>query len=118
MAKIKNVAVQMDDVAGINIAGDSAFAMSLEAQARGYTLFHYTPERLSLRDGKLYASVEPMLLRDVKGDHYSSSVRPNRADLFDHGCRCCSARIRPSTWPTSPRHASLGTHSPEDARCQ
>ena len=70
MAKIKNVAVQMDHVAGINIAGDSTFAMSLEAQSRGYKLFHYTPDRLSLRDGKLFASVEPMVLRDTKGDHF------------------------------------------------
>ena len=70
MAKITNVAVQMDHVKSINIAGDSTFAMSLEAQARGYRLFHYTPDRLSMRDGKVYASVEPMVLRDVKGDHY------------------------------------------------
>ncbi|TAW18983.1 glutathione synthase [Rhizobium ruizarguesonis] len=80
MAKITNVAVQMDHVAGINIAGDSTFAMSLEAQARGYKLFHYTADRLSFRDGKLYASVEPMVLRDVKGDHYELGA-PERIDL-------------------------------------
>ncbi|MBY5541793.1 glutathione synthase [Rhizobium leguminosarum] len=80
MAKITNVAVQMDHVAGINIAGDSTFAMSLEAQARGYKLFHYTPDRLSFRDRKLYASVEPMVLRDVKGDHYELGA-PERVDL-------------------------------------
>ncbi len=80
MAKITNVAVQMDHVAGINIAGDSTFAMSLEAQARGYRLFHYTPDRLSFRDGKLFASVEPMLLRDVKGDHFELGT-PERIDL-------------------------------------
>ena len=73
MAKIKNVAIQMDHVSGINIAGDSTFAMSLEAQARGYRLFHYTPERLSMRDGKIYATVEQMELRDIKGDHFSLS---------------------------------------------
>ena len=71
MAKIVNVAIQMDHVSGINIAGDSTFAMSLEAQARGYKLFHYTPNQLSLRDGKVIATVEPMTLRDVKGDHYT-----------------------------------------------
>ena len=71
MAKIRNVAVQMDHVSSINIAGDSTFAMSLEAQARGYRLFHYTPEKLSLRDGKVYASAEPMELRDIKGDHFT-----------------------------------------------
>jgi len=80
MAKIKNVAVQMDHVAGINIAGDSTFAMSLEAQTRGYKLFHYTPERLSFRDGNLYATVEPMVLRDVKGDHFELGA-PERVDL-------------------------------------
>jgi glutathione synthase len=80
MAKIKNVAVQMDHVSGINIAGDSTFAMSLEAQARGYKLFHYTPDRLSFRDDKLYAAVEPMVLRDVKGDHYELGA-PERIDL-------------------------------------
>ena len=50
MAKITNVAVQMDHVKSINITGDSTFAMSLEAQARGYKLFHYTPDRLSMVD--------------------------------------------------------------------
>src|SRR6201991_589089 len=80
MAKIKNVAVQMDHVSGINIAGDSTFAMSLEAQTRGYKLFHYTPNRLSMRDGKIFATVEPMELRDVKGDHFTLG-EPERIDL-------------------------------------
>ncbi|TBB30185.1 glutathione synthase [Rhizobium ruizarguesonis] len=80
MAKITNVAVQMDHVADINIAGDSTFAMSLEAQARGYRLFHYTPDRLSFRDNRLYASVEPIVLRDLKGDHYELGA-PERVDL-------------------------------------
>jgi glutathione synthase len=80
MAKIKNVAVQMDHVSSINIAGDSTFAMSLEAQARGYKLFHYTPNQLSMRDGKIYATVEPMELRDVKGDHFTLG-EPERVDL-------------------------------------
>ncbi|OCP07539.1 MULTISPECIES: glutathione synthase [unclassified Ensifer] len=80
MAKIVNVGVQMDHVSGINIAGDSTFAMSLEAQSRGYRLFHYTPEKLSLRDGKVYASVQQMELRDVKGDHFTLG-EAERVDL-------------------------------------
>lgn len=80
MAKIRNVAVQMDHVSSINIAGDSTFAMSLEAQARDYRLFHYTPDKLSLRDGKVYATVEPMELRDTKGDHFTLGT-PERVDL-------------------------------------
>lgn len=80
MAAIKNVAVQMDHVSSINIAGDSTFAMSLEAQSRGYRLFHYTPNQLSLRDGKVYATVEPMELRDEKGNHYTLGPQ-ERVDL-------------------------------------
>ena len=80
MAKIKNVAVQMDHVSTINIAGDSTFAMSLEAQSRGCRLFHYTPDQLSLRDGKVHATVQPMELRDVKGDHFTLGA-PERIDL-------------------------------------
>ncbi|WP_180900131.1 glutathione synthase [Martelella soudanensis] len=80
MAAIKNVAVQMDHISTVKIAGDSTFAMSLEAQNRGYRLFHYTPDRLSLRDGKVFASVEPMTLRDIEGDHYTLGA-PDRIDL-------------------------------------
>ncbi|AJY47579.1 glutathione synthase [Martelella endophytica] len=80
MPNIKNVAVQMDHISTVKIAGDSTFAMSLEAQARGYNLFHYTPDRLSLRDGKIFAAVEPMTLRDVEGDHYTLGAS-ERVDL-------------------------------------
>ncbi len=80
MARIVNVGVQMDHVSGITITGDSTFAMSLEAQARGYRLFHYTPDRLSLRDGKVYATAQQMTLRDVKGDHFTL-CEPERVDL-------------------------------------
>ena len=65
------VGMQMDHVSGIHIEGDSTFALGLEAQARGHTLFHYEPNRLQLRGGTLSASIEEMKLQDVKGDHYS-----------------------------------------------
>ena len=52
------IAVQMDHVSTVSIAGDTTFALSLEAQRRGHKLFHYTPDRLSLRDGKVFARIE------------------------------------------------------------
>ena len=55
-----NVAVQMDHISTVSIAGDSTFALMLEAQRRGHTLFHYTPDRLSMRDGKVFARIEEM----------------------------------------------------------
>ena len=57
MAKSLKVAVQMDHVQSINIEGDSTFAMCLEAQARGHELYHYTPDLLTLRDGKVFARI-------------------------------------------------------------
>lgn len=83
MSKIKNVAVQMDHVRSIKIAGDSTFAMSLEAQNRGYKLFHYTPDQLSMRNGQIEAVAEPMILRDVEGDHFELGPQEkiNLADM-------------------------------------
>jgi glutathione synthase len=64
------VAVQMDPIEKIRIAGDSTFALLLEAQARGHRLLYYTPDRLSMRDGQVSAEVQPLEVRDVEGDHY------------------------------------------------
>jgi glutathione synthase len=66
-----SVAVQMDPIERINITGDSTFALMLEAQARGHKLSYYTPDKLSMRDGRVTAPVQPVTVRDVKGDHVS-----------------------------------------------
>ena len=63
------VAFQMDHVAALDIAGDTTFALMLEAQARGHSLFHYTPERLSMRNGRVEAGVESVTVRDETGHH-------------------------------------------------
>jgi glutathione synthase len=65
------VAVQMDHVSTLQIGGDTTFALCLEAQARGHSLYHYTPDRLSMRDGLVTARVESLQVRDVEGDHYT-----------------------------------------------
>ena len=49
------VAVQMDHIARIAIRGDSTFALMLEGEKRGHALYHYTPERLAMRDGRIEA---------------------------------------------------------------
>lgn len=66
-----NVAVQMDPIEQIKIAGDSTFALLLEAQARGHSLAYYTPDRLSMLDGKVVASVQPLQVRDKQGEHFT-----------------------------------------------
>jgi len=63
------VAVQMDPIERIRIAGDSTFALLLEAQARGHRLLHYTPDRLRLAGSRVEAIAEPLTVKDVEGDH-------------------------------------------------
>jgi glutathione synthase len=70
MSRVMKIAVQMDPIERINIVGDSTFALLLEAQKRGFALFFYTPDRLSLRGLDVVATVQPLSVRDVKGDHY------------------------------------------------
>jgi glutathione synthase len=63
------VAVQMDPIERINIRGDSTFALLLEAQRRKHALSYYTPDKLAMRDGKVFATVRPLTVRDQEGDH-------------------------------------------------
>ena len=67
------VAVQMDPIERIKIAGDSTFALMLEAQARGHRLLYYTPDSLSFRDQRLHAVTRAVTVRDVVGDHVTIS---------------------------------------------
>ena len=64
------VAVQMDPMDTIDIAGDSTFALMLGAAARGHRLFHYTAEDLNYREGRVWAEARPVTVRPVEGDHY------------------------------------------------
>ncbi len=75
-----NVGVQMDPISSIDIAGDSTFALCLEAQARGHKLAYYTPERLQLRGDRLSAVVEPLTVRDLEGSHFELG-EPAETDL-------------------------------------
>jgi glutathione synthase len=68
-----NVAVQMDPIERINIRGDSTFALLLEAQARGHALGYFTPDRMAMVQGEVFATVQALTVRDVAGDHFSLS---------------------------------------------
>ncbi len=59
-----NVAVQMDPIERINIRGDSTFALLLEARRRGHAVSYYTPDRLALREGRVFAAVQALEVRD------------------------------------------------------
>jgi glutathione synthase len=65
------VAIQMDHVSTIDIDGDSTFVLGLEAERRGYDVWHYTPPELIFRDRKVMARAQPMKLRREKGNHFT-----------------------------------------------
>ena len=70
----------MDHISSIHIEGDSSFALMLEAQRRGHSLAHYTVDRLSMRDGKVYAATEAVEVQDKAGDFYKLDA-PQSTDL-------------------------------------
>ncbi len=75
------VAIQMDPMESINIAGDSSFALMLAAQARSHSLFHYDVETLTLdADDRLTAWGHPVTVRREVGDYFTFA-KPQRVDL-------------------------------------
>jgi glutathione synthase len=66
-----SVAIQMDPIEKIDIAGDSTFALALEAEARGHSLLYYGPRDLTFHDGRVLARAQPLNVRAVKGDHFA-----------------------------------------------
>ena len=75
------VAVQMDPIETIKIAGDSSFALMLKAQERGYEVFEYHVESLTLdASDRLFARCFPIKVRRVEGNHFEKG-EPQRLDL-------------------------------------
>ena len=81
MARLLNVAVQMDPIESINIDADSTFALMLEAQARGHTLWLYEVRHMALKEGaprpdggkrqdRLFARARRVTLERKYGAHY------------------------------------------------
>ncbi len=65
------VAVQMDPIETINIAGDSSFALMLSAQARGASLWHYDVGTLAYDEGRITAWAAPVTVQRALGDHFT-----------------------------------------------
>ena len=66
------VAVQMDPLENVGIAGDSTFALMLKAQELGHQLFHYLASDLSYEDGRVRAIARPVTVQRVLGDHFEA----------------------------------------------
>ena len=88
-----NIAIQMDPIEGIDITGDSTFALGLEAQSRGHELFLYSPVDLSMQlkpgdadqgSSELMAHGRPVSLRDEAGNHFTAGdIETRSMQSFD-----------------------------------
>jgi glutathione synthase len=73
----------MDPIEKINIKGDSTFAMMLEAQRRGHTLFYYQTKTLALASGILSATGHDVRVKDEASNFYSLGEE-ERVSLSDY----------------------------------
>jgi glutathione synthase len=63
------VAVQMDPIEAISIAGDSTFVLMETAQARGHVLWVHGPGDLRYEEGRVIARARHVTVQRVEGDH-------------------------------------------------
>ena len=77
-----NVAFQMDHIDTLSISGDTTFALCLEAQKRGHQIFHYTPDKLTYKNGKTLSLVEPLQVMDDEDNHFTLG-KPFETDFLD-----------------------------------
>ncbi|MEM6276406.1 MAG: glutathione synthase [Pseudomonadota bacterium] len=64
-----HVAFQMDPIADVDINADSSFRLAEEAQARGHSIFVYTPDGLVFDEGVVKATGQSVTLRREVGNH-------------------------------------------------
>ena len=103
------VAIQMDPISGINIETDSTFMLALEGQKRGHGLFHYVPQDLSFRNGRLFARIQP-------GVHCSRCGSGKHTTSRGTGIRSPLDIPRASTQSRGVWSATKGLVSPEIPR--
>ncbi len=76
------VAIQMDPIGAIDIDADSSFRIAEAAQARGHSLFYFTPDKLAFADGRVTARGAPLTVRREVGNHYALGAQAT-VDLAD-----------------------------------
>ncbi len=62
------IAFQMDPITGVDINADSSFRLAEEAQARGHSLFYYSPDHLAYQEGRITARGYDMTVQRVAGE--------------------------------------------------
>ncbi len=65
------IAIQMDSIQDVDINKDSTFVLALEAQKRGYTLYHYLAPTLCLENQQVTARANKLEVRREQGNHFT-----------------------------------------------
>ena len=65
------VAFQMDPIETVDIDADSTFVLAIEAQKRGFALYHYLPQHLTFAHGRVTARARALKVRREYGNHCS-----------------------------------------------
>ena len=60
MKKKFTLAIQMDPLENLNLRGDTTFALGLEALARNYKLYFYSPNDMFYKEGDVFAFVKEL----------------------------------------------------------
>ena len=66
-----SVAIQMDPIEHIDIKSDSTFMLALEAEARGYSNYHYLAENLTFKNGEVTALANELNVRYQEDNHFT-----------------------------------------------
>ncbi len=69
--RILKTGVVMDPIGDIKSYKDSSFAMLLEAQRRGHALYYMEPGDLVAKDGRVFAGMQKLEVRDNTTDWFS-----------------------------------------------
>lgn len=83
-AKVLKTGVVMDPIGEIKTYKDSTFAMLLEAQRRGHMLYYMEPRDIFAEDGRVFARMQQLEVRDNTTDWFSlASVGSKPLDELD-----------------------------------
>tara|TARA_B100001750_G_scaffold244362_1_gene261512 strand:+ start:91 stop:1026 length:936 start_codon:yes stop_codon:yes gene_type:complete len=69
------IAIQMDPIEGIDIEKDSTFALGMEAQKRGFSIYYYNPECLIYKNNDLYAYAQAVSFNKDKNLFFDLSAK-------------------------------------------
>lgn len=77
-SQVLKTGVVMDPISDIKPYKDSSFAMLLEAQRRGHVLYYMEPGDLYAKDGRVFANMHQLEVRDNTTDWFTLSASDSR----------------------------------------